>query len=469
FRDKHKQWRWLDISGSILPASESRLLLVARDITLEKETEARLARMALCDALTDLGNRQQFNTELTSILDRHTSTGQDALMVIDVDDFKLINDTQGHVAGDNALRAVAQFLSALFIKPHSIYRIGGDEFCIILRNVNQTMAQSAGEKFVEAIHQCPIVVQDGSGMTVNLSAGIAMIEPFITAEELMSRADSALYAAKAAGKGRFVLYKSDSEKLVKIKSAGEWYARITEGLLQGRFALFYQPIIDFKNDRVLCSEVLLRYRAANGQIHLPGEFLPAAERYNLMQQLDRYVLGCALATLQQNPECRLAVNLSGPSVSDPEMHRFIHQSLKESGVSAGRLTFEITETTLITNLNQAGRLVEELRACGCGFALDDFGSGFSSLSYLRNLPVNLVKIYGGFVERISCSSVDLALLRSIHEIAHLLGKETVAEFVNSEATCALLKGIGVDHGQGFYLGKPSPLLPGSAEPMRAVA
>jgi EAL domain-containing protein (putative c-di-GMP-specific phosphodiesterase class I) len=177
-----------------------------------------------------------------------------------------------------------------------------------------------------------------------------------------------------------------------------------------------------------------------------------------MEQLDRYVLKHALATLQEFPQSRLAVNLSGQSVSDPAMHEFIQKTLLDSGVDPARLTFEITETVFITNLSQARRLVEELRASGCGFALDDFGSGFSSLSYLRSLPVNFIKIYGGFVERIANDSVDFALLRSINETAHLLGKETVAEFVDSEAICALLKQIGVDYGQGFHLGKPRPVV-----------
>jgi diguanylate cyclase (GGDEF)-like protein/PAS domain S-box-containing protein len=455
FQDQRNQWRWLDISGSVLPAAEPRLLLVARDITQEKELAARLAHLALRDPVTGLGNHQQFTAELVSILRDGPRDRRGALLVVDLDDFKLVNDTQGHLAGDSALRSVAQFLMGIFPKPHSICRVRGDEFCIILRNVDEVAAQAAGERFIEAMHSHPIVL-DGRGVAITLSAGIAMIDPSITFEELTARADSALYAAKAAGKGRFFLYKDNSEELVKIKSGAAWYSRITEGLLQGRFELFYQPIIDLKRNRVFCSEALLRYRAADGRIHLPGEFLPAAERFRLMQQLDSYVLGRALAMLQEHPERCVSVNLSGQSVSDPEMHACIRKRLAESGVDPKRLIFEITETVFITNLSQARRLVEELRAIGCGFALDDFGSGFSSFSYLRSLPVNIVKIYGGFVKRIASDSVDLALLRSIHETAHLLGKETVAEFVNSEKTCTLLKQIGVDYGQGFYLGRPHP-------------
>lgn len=455
FQDQRKQWRWLDISGSVLPAAEPRLLLVARDITQEKELEARLAYLALRDPVTGLGNQQQFTTALASMLGDGSRRGPGVLLVADLDDFKLVNDTQGHAAGDNALRSVAHFLSGLFPEAHSICRVRGDEFCVILRDGDEVAAQAAGERFTDAMHKHPIIL-DARGGAITLSAGIAMIEPSITFEELIARADSALYAAKAAGKGRFCLYKDNSEELVRIKSDAAWYSRMTEGLLEGRFELFYQPIIDFKCNRVFCSEALLRYRATDGRIHLPGEFLPAAERFRLMQQLDRYALGRALARLQEHPESRIAVNLSGQSVSDPEMHACIRKDLDESGVDPKRLIFEITETVFITNLSQARRLVEELRALGCGFALDDFGSGFSSLSYLRSLPVNIVKIYGGFVKRIASDSVDLALLRSIHEIAHLLGKETVAEFVNSEKTCSLLKQIGVDYGQGFYLGRPQP-------------
>ncbi|MBV9997604.1 MAG: EAL domain-containing protein [Verrucomicrobia bacterium] len=467
FRDPGERWRWLDISGSVLADAEPRLLLVARDITQEKELEARLAHLALRDSVTGLGNQQQFTAELASILQEWPRRGRGALLVVDLDDFKLVNDTQGHPAGDRALLSVAHFLTEIFPRPHSICRVRGDEFCVILRGVGEDSARAAGERLIEAMHKHPIVL-DGRGVAITLSAGIALIEPSITFEELTARADSALYAAKAAGKGRFVLYKGNSEELVRIKSGAAWYSRITEGLFQGRFELFYQPIVDFKRNRLFCSEALLRYRAGDGKIHLPGEFLPAAERFRLMQQLDSYVLARVLTTLRENPTSRVAINLSGQSVSDPEMHGYIRTHLAESGVDPKRVIFEITETVFITNLCQARRLVEELRAIGCGFALDDFGSGFSSLSYLRSLPVNIVKIYGGFVKRIASDSVDFTLLRSIHETAHLLGKQTVAEFVNSKKTCALLKQIGVDYGQGFYLGRARPQFP-HAEPAVATA
>jgi diguanylate cyclase (GGDEF)-like protein len=432
------------------------LARIARHIRLKhqlQETETRLAEVALRDPVTGLGNRKRFSQRVSTLVGESSSqAGSQALIFIDIDNFKLINDTKGHASGDEALIFLANNLRRVFGDSDAIYRVGGDEFCVILVNANSQRALELGEQLMQAIHEKST---DFAGLT--LSAGIAMIEPGIDAEELVSRADSALYAAKAAGKNQCFLYRSDNEELIIIRSEAEWFPRIKEGLRQQRFQIYYQPIVELRSGRVYCQEALIRYIGDNGLRHLPGEFLPAAERFNLMLELDRYMVRRVLSEFPHRSGEKIAINLSGQSVSKPELCDFIRSALREADVDPKRVVFEITETAFIKNLNQAHALVTELRKLGCTFSLDDFGSGFSSLSYLRNLPVDVVKIDGSFLKNITTDSVDLALLRSINEIAHLLGKRTVAEYVSSENIRQLLNEIGIDYGQGYHFGRPAPL------------
>jgi len=432
------------------------LARIARHIRLKdqlQETETRLAEVALEDPLTGLGNRKRFSQHVSTLFGESSNrAGSHALIFIDIDNFKLINDTKGHGSGDEALIFLANNLRNVFGDSDTIYRVGGDEFCVILVNANSQKVLKLGQRLMQQIREKSA---DFVGLT--LSAGIAMIEPEINADELVSRADSALYAAKAAGKDQCFLYRNDSEELVIIRSEAEWFPRIKEGLRQQRFQIYYQPIVELRSGRIYCQEALIRYIGDNGLRHLPGEFLPAAERFNLMLELDRHMVGRVLSEFPHQTGEKIAINLSGQSVSHPDLGDFIRDSLREAGVDPKRVVFEITETSFIKNLNQAHALVTELRKIGCTFSLDDFGSGFSSLSYLRNLPVDVVKIDGSFLKNITTDSVDLALLRSINEIAHLLGKRTVAEYVNSENIRQLLNEIGIDYGQGYHFGRPAPL------------
>lgn len=465
FCDNAGAWRWLDVSGSVLdPAGNaSRLLLVSRDITDTKQTQAHLAHLVLHDSLTGLGNRQMLEDELDALTAQEKRSGRDAVIFLDLDNFKLVNDTKGHHAGDQVLCSVASTLREVLGESCVICRVGGDEFCVVLRDAGADAASGVCERILTTFQQHPIAFV-GRRYGVTLSAGIALLEPGITGEELLSRADSALYAAKASGKNRCRLYTTESEEIARIRDSAEWYHRVQEALAEERFELHYQPILNLRDNTVLCHEALLRYRDEDGVWHAPRTFLAAAERYNLMSRLDRYVVDRVLTDLAAHPELRVSVNLSGQSVVEPEMGAFLFERFAHRGIAPQRAVFEITETVFISNLDAARELVAQLKHERFSFALDDFGAGFSSLSYLRNLPVEIVKIDGSFVDRICEDPVDLALLRSINEIAHLLGKWTIAEFVDSPEKQRILSELGVDFGQGFFLGRATPL----AAPLRAL-
>jgi diguanylate cyclase (GGDEF)-like protein len=435
------------------------LARISRHIRLKdqiNETQARLAQVVLQDPLTGLGNRKRLFLELSNILSHSQRIGRGVLMFIDIDDFRLVNDTKGHAAGDETLKSLADKLRRAFADTNAICRVGADEFCVILHDLDSQQALELGQQLIHQIRPEAVGFAE-TGLT--LSAGIAMIEPGIGMEELVSRADSALYAAKAAGKNQCVLYRSDSEEIVTIRSESEWYSRIKEGFRKHRFQMYYQPVVELRTGKLYCREALIRYIGDNGLRHLPREFLPAADRFGLMLELDQYVIRRVFAEVPNRSGEKIAINLSGESVSRSDLSEFITTALEESGVDPRRIIFEITETVFIKNLERAHLLVTELQKIGCTFALDDFGAGFSSLSYMRNLPVDVVKIDGAFLKNIESNPVDFALLRSINEIAHLLGKRTVAEYVNSESVHQLLDKIGIDYGQGYYFGRPAP--PGS--------
>ncbi|MBV8586218.1 MAG: EAL domain-containing protein, partial [Verrucomicrobia bacterium] len=313
-------------------------------------------------------------------------------------------------------------------------------------------AISLGWRLVEEVRVCSA---RPTGVTV--SAGLAMVESNRKSEELIGRADSALYAAKAAGKNQFCLFRTDNTELVTIRTEMEWFPRIKSGLREHQFEVSYQPIIALETGRLVCNEALIRYSGTDGDKKLPAQFLPAAERYFLMPEVDQYVLDRVLEYLISNRESRISVNLSGQSISNSGLVKRIKQRLQESGIDPNNLIFEITESVFIENLNRVSELVSDLSSLGCRFWLDDFGTGYSSLSYLRQLPVDTVKIDGSFVRGVTTDPVARSLLKSINDIPHLLGKKTVAEFIDSPSVVPVLRELGIDYAQGFLFGVPRPI------------
>ncbi len=459
FQDALGAWRYLDVSGSLIEAAEPsapRLLVVSRDVTPSKTAELRLIRMAMEDPLTEISNRQHFSLELERILSSPRDSRGESLMFADIDDFKVINDTRGHPAGDAALKAVATELRRICRTHDLVARVGGDEFCLLMRDIHPDTAIRRAEQIVTAFQNRPLR-HETMEFRISVSLGVANIEPGMTAEEAIARADTALYAAKAAGKGRSRVYTPDSEDLSSLRSAASWCERLKAALGTDRFVLHYQPIVALATGEVVRHEALLRYRDDDGTLIPPGLFLPAARRFKLMPAIDRTVLTRVLADCARHPDLMVSINISGSHLVEPAFVKLVRTTTRTAGIAPARLTLEITETEYMEDLVRARESTELLRDEGFRFALDDFGTGFSSLRYLRQLPVDYVKIDGSFVENVIQDKVDLALLRSINEIAHLLGKQTVAEFVSSQPLAELLAREGIDLGQGFALGHPAPL------------
>lgn len=462
FRDAHREYRYLDVSGSRLHGGEEneppRLLIVSRDITDSKNAEIKLRRMAMEDPLTEISNRQHFSLELNRIMEIANGSRGESLMFVDLDNFKVINDTRGHPAGDLVLQTIARELRRVCRSNDLVARVGGDEFCVLMRDIHPDTAVRRAQQIVQNFQKHPIRYQ-GETIHVSVSLGVANISPGMTAEEAISRADTALYAAKASGKGRARVYTPESEDLSSLRTAAAWCERIKEGISTARFIMYYQPIVELESGRIARHEALIRYREDDGAILRPSVFLPAARRFKLMPTLDQHVLSQVARDLVEHPSLQAAVNVSGFTFNDPHFSSMLRELRNNYGFDASRLTLEITETEYMEDLQQARATTLALRKEGYCLALDDFGAGFSSMSYLRNLPVDYVKIDGSFVENVAEDPVDLALLRSIKEIAHLLGKKTVAEFVSNQPLAELLMEEGIDYGQGFALGYPGPLEP----------
>ncbi len=437
------------------------ILVVAEDITDIRELSERLSYHASHDPLTGLINRRKFEAELVNaIYEANTLQSNHALCYLDLDLFKVINDTCGHGAGDELLRQLGQLLRETVDGRGVIARLGGDEFgLLILHTDPDQVLQLAGE-VRDRIAQYQFV-WERRPYHVGVSIGVAMINRDTSnLTSLMSAADSACYAAKEAGRNRIQFYRDDDNMLQQRRGEMQWVTRIPRGIRENRFALAVQEIVPLSPHRLQRHvELLLRYRDKDGQWVAPQEFLPAAERYSLATMIDRWVFVQLAHLLQTQPrlleqDVIFNVNLSGQSVTNDEFQKFLIQRITDLQLPAQRICFEITETSAITNLSHAKRFIEALRALGCQFALDDFGSGLSTFGYLKGLPVDYIKIDGQFVRDIETDEMDFAIVKSINEVGHVLGKQTIAECVESAAIARRLQSIGVDWAQGFHLGRP---------------
>jgi diguanylate cyclase (GGDEF)-like protein/PAS domain S-box-containing protein len=448
----------LDAHGKVLHISGT-----ARDITEQKVFQKQLAYQAEHDSLTALFNRHYFQQELERTVARVARSGADcALFYIDLDQFKYINDTLGHAAGDQLLIEISNLLSTHVRDGDLLARFGGDEFTLLVYNIKPHDAPKAAENF-RALFENYKFFYEGKNFNITCSIGVAVIDAgVVSADEVLSHADLACNMAKAQGRNRVHLYDpNDRDKAGMAEDMG-WAARVREGLEHDRFQLVYQPIMSVSSGEVQDYEVLVRMLCADGEVILPGGFMPAAERFGLIHNVDRWIVARAihqLANLREHGSpVRFSINLSGKAFEDSILLPTIQRLLKETGLDPALLTFEITETAAIANLGAATRFIGALKDIGCQFALDDFGSGFSSFTYLKHLPVDKLKIDGSFVQGMAQASVDQAMVQSMNQVAHALGKVTIAEYVESAETLALLKEYGVDYAQGNFIGKPREAL-----------
>ncbi|MDI1230225.1 MAG: EAL domain-containing protein [Methylobacter sp.] len=443
---------------------QNSLLLVGEDITEARLLSENIAYQASHDALTGLANRSEFDSYIKqAVALAYADNSEHVLCYLDLDQFKVVNDTCGHLAGDELLRQLGELLRTHTRKQDFVARLGGDEFGVLMINCSLNEAFLACENLRDLVKDFRFAWEDRS-FTIGVSIGISAINGSSgNAVNLLKEADSACYVAKDNGRNRVHVFSPDDEELALRQGEMQWVEKIQQGLEQNRFCLYGQPIVAITpHEEGMHFETLVRYRENDGGIIPPGAFLPAAERYNLAPLLDRWVISHLFEWIATKPgfidELSLcSVNLSGLSLSDETMLAFISEQFSKWAIPAHKICFEVTETAAIANLSYATKFIKQLKERGCLFSLDDFGSGLSSFAYLKNLPVDYLKIDGLFVKDMLNDKVDLAMVKSINEVGHVMGKKTIAEFVENEQIFNLLNVLGVDYAQGYGIGKPVPL------------
>lgn len=460
----------LSVDGNASPLMDSQgeligSMLVLRDVSLEQELTRQLVYQASHDSLTGLMNRAEFENRVKETLEfSRQDDRENALCYIDLDQFKLVNDTCGHSAGDELLKQLSNVLQAQIRKGDLVARLGGDEFGILLHDCDQDEAQTMAERVREALREIHFKWEDKI-FDVSGSIGLVMINRMTgTLSELMSAADLACYAAKDSGRDVVHVYHADDVEITEKFNQMQWLPRIKEALINNEFALAIQSVISLKenNSPQIIYEFLLRWPQDDGRLISPSLFIPSAERYDLMRDLDGWVIENALGVIPQlkaqleYPESQIfTINLSGQSVCDPGLADFIIDTLHRLEIDPKIICFEVTETVAIANFSIAISFINRLRALGCRFALDDFGSGLSSFGYLKRLPLDFLKIDGQFVRDMLDDPVDLAMVRTIYDVAKVLKLQTIAEWVEDQATLDSLKSMGIDFAQGFHLSKPT--------------
>ncbi|HRK96083.1 MAG TPA: EAL domain-containing protein, partial [Rhodospirillales bacterium] len=448
-----------DRSGGVLGA-----VLVFHDVSETRRLSRQLQHDAAHDALTGLVNRREFERRLERAVASARRHGlEHALCYFDLDQFKLVNDTAGHAAGDALLKQVKGLLSGKFRERDTLARLGGDEFALLLDNCRLDEACRIAEIIVASFREWRFAWKNRT-FNVGASAGVSAINRACeSAAQALSQADVACYTAKEHGRNRVHVYRGDGVKPSSHHARMMLAATLNDALNENRFRLFGQPIVSLKEGDAGPSrnEVLLRLQDDSGTIILPNTFIPAAERYGMMARIDRWVIeqafrACAATgCVRDCPE--LSLNLSGDSLSSDDLAEFVLRSIRAHGVRPEAICFEITETAAIRNLDNALRFIDEMRRHGCRIALDDFGSGQSSFHYLRTLPADFLKIDGAFVRNIADDEQNEAVVAAINDIGHKLGIATIAEYVQDAATAERLRRIGVDYAQGHAFGAPRPL------------
>lgn len=434
------------------------VMIVARQFLTLRDNLDQLSHAANFDVLTGLPNRRRFEEDLKQAFEG-PSEGT-ALVLVDVDDLKSVNDSRGHGVGDELLRAMAEALQAELPDECKLSHLGGDEFCVIVSHARATKGRQTAKQILQLLRQRPFFIQ-GEPVRITASAGIALAPGHgTTAQDLLAHADLAKHEAKAAGGNQARLYDPAGGGQELSGSRVKWKHRITDALERDRFVLHAQPIVDLLTGEVHEYELLLRMQDGDGGLLLPTDFLDVAERFGLIYDIDRWVLRQAIGLIAdqraRGRQVRLAVNLSATTFLRSDLMQMIEGNIQASGIPAESLIIEVTETAYIgSDIERVARLMNGIKRLGCQIALDDFGVGFANIRRLKHLPVDYIKIDGSFITNVSTDPVDRSLVEAMVELSRVLGKKTVAEFVENAATLELLREIGVDYGQGFYLGEPA--------------
>ena len=444
------------------------LIIIFRDVTETRALAKQLVHQATHDNLTGLVNRREFEIRLEhAFLNVRVDNIEYALCFMDLDQFKLINDTCGHNAGDELLRQISTVLQQSVRRTDTLARLGGDEFGVLLESCSLQKAEQIAQILLRTINDFRFSWQ-GQSFDIGVSIGVAPITA-LTANisELLSAADTACYLAKDKGRNRIHVYHPDDNELEQHRGEVQWVQRINEALEKDNFILYYQPIVSLNETNPAPNhyEILVRMMSDIGDLIPPMAFIPAAERYKLMPFIDQWVVHHSFLEINRiyresgdaYKKCVFTINISGQSLSANDFANYILNEIIEYKIEPSAICFEITETAAIANMSSAVNFITKLKKAGCLFALDDFGSGLSSFSYLKTLPVDYLKIDGSFVRDICDDTTDHAFVESITQIAHVMNIETIAEFVEGREILSELRNIGVDYAQGYYISTPAPL------------
>ena len=453
-----------DNLARLIPAIK-RELEEAENRRSKRQVEEALRFQSKHDTLTGLLNRREFERVIAEALTALSDAGTHVLCFIDLDQFKIVNDTCGHIAGDEMLRALSSLLTQQMRAGDTLARLGGDEFGLLLRDCSVPDALRLLTQLQQVIGSFKLQ-RDGFTFHATCSIGVVEVTADHTYAELMSSADVACYAAKELGRNRIHVYRGNDEEMVRRRREMRWVSRISSALDEDCLILFHQPIFEIGDGapREVFQEALLRMVEDDGALTMPGAFIPAAERFKLMSAVDNWVVHHLFAAIAKgaipmdlsDPHALLFINLSGVTISDGGFGAYVEEQLAEFNIPPSRICFEITESAAIANLSAALPLLHRLRDLGCRFALDDFGSGLSSFGYLKQLPVDFVKIDGSFVCDIAKDPIARAMVEAINKISHVMGLQTIAEFVESPEVLDVLREIGVEYAQGYLLGVPRP-------------
>lgn len=462
--DSRRHVAWLHSRLTTRAQEDSSVILsVGLDITEYKRVEGHLAWLADHDPLTNLYNRRRFSEELERILnwaERYQHPG--ALLFFDLDRFKYINDTSGHQAGDALLKMVADMLSRTVRTADISARLGGDEFAVILPEITPQAAIEVAKKILARLNETQLTLNNRTH-SISASIGIAIFpEHGNNVQDLLATADLAMYQAKETGRGTWHLFSNEERARERVRTLVYWKEKIEYANTHDRYLLYLQPILSLRNKAVRHYEVLLRMQDEDGTIHPPAAFIHAAEHTGLIHKIDHLVLRKAVALAvkinqDKNNPIRLSINLSAHAFNDPELLPTISRALSSSHIDPTLLVFEITETAALDNLPGTRNLLRELKKLGCDFVLDDFGVGFSSFYYLRELPVDAVKIDGSFIRNLASNPADQILVKALCSVAKGFGKKITAEFVENQEILDILNKMDVDFAQGYHIGIPVPV------------
>nr|WP_315215783.1 EAL domain-containing protein [uncultured Duganella sp.] len=461
---------WSD-TGGLLGA-----VVVFRDVSHERKLSKQLSWNASHDMLTGLINRREFETQIANAL--HSAKEEDhvhALLYMDLDQFKIVNDTCGHSAGDLLLQLLAKMLQTEMRDSDILARLGGDELGVLLPRCPPDQALLVADGIRQSVKNFRFV-WDSRTFELGVSIGVVEINRHSKSmTELLIAADQACYLAKERGRNRVHLYQESDLRLARRQGEMQWVSRLNEAFEHQYFRLYAQPIVGLGTRGEVHDEVLIRIQSGPGELILPGAFIPAAERYDMMTAIDRWVIRAVCRHVRGVSEGRTgadadgatprpdgyrgrySVNLSGTSLGDEGLHDYIIEQFAEHHVAPEQICFEITETAVIANLVKAQDFMARIKALGCRFSLDDFGSGLSSFAYLKALPVDYLKIDGVFIRGIANNPINRAMVKAINEVGHVMGIRTVAEYVEDDNTLAVVRELGVDYAQGYAVGRLRPL------------